>query len=266
MWDPIGALAAASLVLAVLCAAWIAFDEVKRPQHMGIMDVVWPVTALYSGPIGLWAYLSFGRAPPAAHRRHASSMVHMRHRSGEASAPHPAHNTPARDAPARNSANRIAPSQIAKSALHCGAGCTVGDLLAEMLLALAPGIALALGWRTLWQDRIYSAWILAFILAFAFGILFQYLAIRPMNPEMSARRALIRALQADTLSLTAWQVGMYAVMGAANFWIFPALLGVPLIGGSLTFFWVMQFAMMAGFLTTYPVNRWLIARGIKEAM
>ena len=32
-------------------------------------------------------------------------------------------------------------------------------------------------------------------------------------------------------------------------------------------FWLMmQVAMLAGFLTSYPVNWWLIRKGIKEAM
>jgi hypothetical protein len=29
---------------------------------------------------------------------------------------------------------------------------------------------------------------------------------------------------------------------------------------------IMQIAMLAGFLTSYPVNWWLIRRGAKEAM
>lgn len=32
------------------------------------------------------------------------------------------------------------------------------------------------------------------------------------------------------------------------------------------FWFVMQAAMFAGFLTAYPANWWLIRRGIKEAM
>jgi hypothetical protein len=28
----------------------------------------------------------------------------------------------------------------------------------------------------------------------------------------------------------------------------------------------MQIGMLAGFLTSYPVNRWLLRKGIKEAM
>lgn len=33
-----------------------------------------------------------------------------------------------------------------------------------------------------------------------------------------------------------------------------------------SYWFLMQIAMMAGFLTTVPVNAWLIRAGIKEAM
>ena len=53
-------LSAVSLSVAVICAVFIALDEVKRPQHMGIMNVVWPVTALFGTVITLWGYFSYG--------------------------------------------------------------------------------------------------------------------------------------------------------------------------------------------------------------
>jgi hypothetical protein len=55
-------LAISSLVLAGLCALIIAIDILGgHRQHMGIMSIVWPITALYSGPLGLWAYFANGR-------------------------------------------------------------------------------------------------------------------------------------------------------------------------------------------------------------
>lgn len=36
-----------SLVVAFLCAAVIVIDEIRRPQQMAVMNIVWPVTALY---------------------------------------------------------------------------------------------------------------------------------------------------------------------------------------------------------------------------
>ena len=39
----------------------IAIDVRNHPQKMTVMNVVWPITALYFGPLTFWAYYSFGR-------------------------------------------------------------------------------------------------------------------------------------------------------------------------------------------------------------
>jgi len=84
---------------------------------------------------------------------------------------------------------------------------------------------------------------------------------------LRAGRSLRRvAIKADTLSLTAWQVGMYALMAVAYFRVFGDLLRVKLHTNSAEFWFTMQVAMTCGFLTSYPVNWWLVTRGIKERM
>jgi hypothetical protein len=50
-----------AIILGVLTAIAIAFHEVAHPQHMKIMNVVWPVTGLYVPVIGWWAYTGLGR-------------------------------------------------------------------------------------------------------------------------------------------------------------------------------------------------------------
>ncbi|MEQ1352507.1 MAG: hypothetical protein ABLT11_00730 [Candidatus Acidiferrum sp.] len=50
-----------SLAVAFSCALWIALDELKHPQKMWIMNLVWPVTALYFSVAAVWAYYKFGR-------------------------------------------------------------------------------------------------------------------------------------------------------------------------------------------------------------
>ncbi len=45
-----------SIALAVAAALVIVTDlAAGRRQHMGVMNVVWPVTALYAGPLALAA-------------------------------------------------------------------------------------------------------------------------------------------------------------------------------------------------------------------
>ena len=138
-------------------------------------------------------------------------------------------------------------------ALHCGSGCTIGDILVEALLSVTTIAILS--------NSLYNSWLIDFIAAFLIGILFQYYAIKPMK-KLSAGEALKAAVKADTLSLTFWQVGMYGWMAIAMFLIFHRRLEA-----SEPIFWfMMQIAMLLGLVCAYPINWWLIKKGIKEKM
>src|ERR1700753_3010512 len=53
-----------SLVLIWLgfgCAIVIAVDEWQHPQRMWIMNLVWPLTALFGTVVWLWFYFRYGR-------------------------------------------------------------------------------------------------------------------------------------------------------------------------------------------------------------
>lgn len=58
--DAVGRLCAVGLGLRKIVIA----DLTRNRQTMWIMDIVWPLTALHSGPFGLWAYLAIGRDTP----------------------------------------------------------------------------------------------------------------------------------------------------------------------------------------------------------
>jgi hypothetical protein len=138
-------------------------------------------------------------------------------------------------------------------AFHCGTGCTLGDLIAVNLVPIFPLVIFGRG--------LYGEWLIDFVLAFIIGIVFQYYAIKPMK-QLPKGKVIIAALKADTLSLLFWQIGMYGWMAISDFLIFRRVLTA-----SEPIFWLMmQLAMLAGLLTAYPVNWWLIRKGIKEAM
>jgi Domain of unknown function (DUF4396) len=236
-------LALASLWLAALCACGILIDVLRHPQHMWIMSVVWPVTALFGSVVAVWGYLKYGRL--AMHEKAQVAMDRGEEMPHKALTPFPA--------------------KVGKGASHCGSGCTLGDICAEWLAFLVPAIAAWFGWKWLFQDKMFAVWILDYLFAFGFGVAFQYFTIKPMR-DVSVGVALKEAIKADALSLTAWQVGMYGFMAIAHFYIFKQLLGAPLPVNSVEFWFMMQIAMLAGFMTAYPVNWWLIRRGIKEAM
>lgn len=219
------------LISGGLSALIIAVDLVSGyKQHMWIMNVVWPITALYSGPLGLWAYFKLGR--PSSHKTMHMNGHHEGHMAGM---------------------TRPFWQSTALAATHCGAGCTLGDLCAEWLIVLIP--------FTIFGMEIFGAWALDFGFAYVFGIAFQYFTIVPMR-KLSFGKGIVEAVKADTISLISWQVGMYGWMAIATFLVF----GHELPKTSPVFWFMMQIAMLVGFATAYPVNAWLLRVKIKEAM
>lgn len=236
-------LSIAFLILGAACAAGIAADVARHPQRMGIMDLVWPVTALFGTGATAWMYVRYGRLAakqpgPAAHGDGKDG-------TGHALVPFPV--------------------MVAKGALHCGSGCCIGDICAEWLAFFVPSVAVWFGWQHLFAEKMFAVWVLDFVFAFALGVAFQYFTIVPMR-HLGRLEGIWQAVKADTLSLTAWQVGMYGFMAVAKFWLFGALLGAALDADSPEFWFMMQLAMLCGFVTSYPVNWWLLKAGVKEKM
>lgn len=228
-------LASASLALALACAALIAVDLARRPQKMWIMNLVWPLTALFGSLVWLGGYFAWGRAQPRGGG------------GGEEKAKPP-----------------FAVS-VAKGASHCGAGCALGDLIAEWAAFAWPGLAVAFGWGAIFPEKTFAVWILDFLVAATLGVGFQYFTIKPMR-DLTVREGVWQALKADLLSISAWQVGMYGAMAIGQFaWLKPTYGAIAPVA-SPEFWFVMQAAMLAGFVTAYPVNWWLIRKGVKEAM
>ena len=79
--------------------------------------------------------------------------------------------------------------------------------------------------------------------------------------HLRVRAGLWASLKADTISLTAFEIGLFGWMAVSHFLLFPWLLP-----NNPTYWFMMQVGMMLGFLTSYPVNWWLVKVGIKEAM
>lgn len=59
---------------------------------------------------------------------------------------------------------------------------------------------------------------------------------------------------------------MYGFMAFAQLYLSPRLSGHRARVNEVEFWFAMQLAMVAGFLTSYPVNWWLVRSGIKERM
>lgn len=144
---------------------------------------------------------------------------------------------------------------VVLSTLHCGAGCTLADLVGEWFMFFVP---IAIG-----GSLLAGTWVVDYALALAFGIGLQYAAIRGMERSVPRGEAVKRAAKADILSLTAWQAGMYGWMAVMLFVLGD---GEAMPRTSFAFWFMMQVAMAFGFLLSLPVNVLLIRKGIKKGM
>lgn len=219
------------LGLGFICAGTILFDIFVRGhrQQMGVMEAVFPITALYFGPFALGLYWRWGRN---------TTMSDARDRS--------AHHS-------RSARPRWA--TVAVETSHCGSGCVLGDVISEWIIY---ALALTIAGRALFAEYLGD-----YALALAFGIVFQYFAIAPML-GLGVRDGLKAAAKADFVSLTFFEVGLFSWMAMMAFVFFPE--PHPVMPNSVAFWFLMQIGMMVGFATSWPANVWLLNRGIKVAM
>jgi Domain of unknown function (DUF4396) len=216
-------LSIAALAVALASAAYVLYDIVRcRRQMMTIMKWVWPITALYMGPIAIWAYRTLGLA----------GQQHQEDR-GDSTEP--------------------SWRDVFKAVTHCGAGCTLGDIVGEWGIFIM-GVTLA--GVALWPEYIAD-----FLLAYILGIVFKYFSIAPMR-GLGVKDGLVAAVKADTLALTAFEVGLFGWMVLTSFIFFDHHLHPD----SSVYWFMMQIGMVVGFATSFPMNWWLIKRGLKEKM
>lgn len=203
-------LAVAWITICIACLLAAVAFEIRRPPRMAIMRIVWPVTALYFGPVAIWGLLRSAKSP--------KSFAH----------------------------------EAFDAVTHCGAGCTLGDIIGEISVYAA-------GW-TIGGSMFFASLVVDFCLAFLLGILFQYYTIAPMR-GLGVRDGIIAALKADALSLVAFEVGLFGWMALFQFVLFP---DVAML--STLYWFMMQIGMIVGFWTAYPMNVVLLRTGLKEPM
>ena len=218
---------AAGFASALVIAADIALFGNR--QHMAIMNLVFPLTGLYMGPLAVWAYFTRGR-------RMSHRQMHMHLTTN---APEP----------------RDSWWQVSLSDSHCGAGCALGDVGGEWLVW-------AVGWMIGSTAELGPEYILDLPLAWVFGILFQYFVIAPLRGQVGQLAPLGDAIKSDTLSVLSFEAGLFGWMALSHYVIWQP----PLPIDSSGHWFMMQIGMMLGFLTSWPVNRWLLRNGVKEPM
>jgi Domain of unknown function (DUF4396) len=245
------------LSVCFLCAGALASDIFvnQRRQAMGVMNAVFPITALYFGPFALAFYWRWARAPRRSAasdaRTEVVSMMALAH-TGQPAGP---------DASSSIDERGTAPSErpgwvvMAIECSHCGSGCTLGDVISELAI-FALGLTIA--GLTLPVEYIGD-----YVFAVGLGIVFQYFAIAPMR-GLGVKDGLRAATKADLVSLTFFEIGLFGWMALMAFVFFPA--PHNLMPNVAAFWFLMQIGMIIGFFTSWPANAWLVKRGIKVAM
>jgi Domain of unknown function (DUF4396) len=127
---------------------------------------------------------------------------------------------------------------------HCLTGCAIGEILGLV-------IATALGWGDI------ASIALAVALAFTFGYALTLIPV--LRAGIPRRRAVRLAVASDTLSITTMEL-----VDNAFILLVPGAMAAGL-GDSL--FWLsLGASLVIAFVATFPVNRWLIARGRGHAV
>jgi hypothetical protein len=172
--------------------------------------------------------------PHAGHAHHGREHhADHGHHGGDRQVGHEGHGS-------GGSLNRIA----WMATLHCMTGCAIGEVAGMV-------IGTALGWG-MWET-IGLAVVLAFISGFA---LTMFPLVRSGIPF---RQALGIAFAADFLSITIMEIVDNAVM-----MLIPGTMDAGL---GDAFFWIsLAFALAVAVVAAFPVNRWLIARGMGHAV
>ncbi|SEM86519.1 DUF4396 domain-containing protein [Terribacillus saccharophilus] len=204
-------------------------DVVRHPQEMFVMNIVWPITGLYFPLVGILLYFKLGRKDAKKHNAHNTEHVEHSHDS-----------------------NKPFWQSVLVSTTHCSSGCSIGDLIG------AP-IVFFTGW-TIAGSVLFADYVVEFILAFILGVAFQYYGMR--MKDRSPKEELVNALKADTWSLIAFEIGMFGWMALSHYVFFSNAPNPD----NVIFWFMMQIAMMIGFLTSYPANWMLVKKGIKHAM
>lgn len=138
--------------------------------------------------------------------------------------------------------------QVLGSTMHCAAGDGIG---------IIAGAAVAAYWRLPGWANLS----LEYVLGFGFGwAIFQALAMREMAGG-DYLRSLRQTFLPEFLSMNLLMAGMVVTMHS----LMPHIHGStdPLTG---SFWFVMSMALIGGFILAYPINWWLVAKGLKHGM
>jgi FtsP/CotA-like multicopper oxidase with cupredoxin domain len=204
------------LVVAILSAAYVAWDQFRGNPEPVVMKWGFVLVTLYMGPIGLLLYVMADKEPsPGTHEEFIKPLW----------------------------------KQGVGSTVHCVAGDATGIIVAAVVVALIG--------LPMWQDLIVE-----YVAGFMFGLLiFQALFMRKMMGGTYLQNVR-RSFLPELISMNCMMAGMAPVMVAL-------MMGRDMRAmwpGEPLFWVVMSLGIVAGFAIAYPVNVWMVSRGMKHGL
>ncbi|MBA0037875.1 DUF4396 domain-containing protein [Pantoea sp. BIGb0393] len=215
------------LVLGGCTALMILKDLFRHPHPVRVMNIIWPVTGLYMPFIGWIAWWYLGRKPS---RQQKLALLVSQKIAGN-----PGWQT------------------IFISTSLSAAACIFGDIITIPIITLLKQFAIN---PTLWMQAIICVIVSLFI-----GLLFQFLAIR-QREKLSFVRALLLALKTEIFPLLIYQLGIFIFMALALKFVLNQQID-PLLAA---FWFMLQLAILIGFVFSWPANHFLIKRGLNPAV
>ncbi|EJL90537.1 hypothetical protein AC790_04805 [Pantoea sp. RIT-PI-b] len=215
------------LVLGGCTALMILKDLFRHPHPVRVMNIIWPVTGLYMPFIGWIAWWYLGRKPS---RQQKLALLVSQKIAGNAGW-----------------------QTIFISTSLSAAACIFGDIITIPIITLLKQFAIN---PTLWMQAIICVIVSLFI-----GLLFQFLAIR-QREKLSFVRALLLALKTEIFPLLIYQLGIFIFMALALKFVLNQQID-PLLAA---FWFMLQLAILIGFVFSWPANHFLIKRGLNPAV
>ena len=214
--QPIDIFVYAWLIVALISAAYVAWDQFHGNPEPVVMKWGFVLVTLYMGPIGLLLYVMADKEPtPGGHEEFIKPLW----------------------------------KQGVGSTVHCVAGDATGIIVAAVTVALIG--------LPMWLDLIVE-----YTAGFLFGLLiFQALFMRKTMGGTYVENVR-RSFLPELISMNCMMGGMAPVMvllmmGRDMRAMWPA---EPL------FWMVMSLGVIAGFAIAYPVNVWMVSRGLKHGL
>ncbi|MDZ7278819.1 DUF4396 domain-containing protein [Pantoea eucrina] len=215
------------LAVGACTALMISKDLFHHRQPIAIMNLIWPLTGLYLPFVGWLAWWYLGRVP--SHQTKLTMFIAQK----------------------KYAKTRWHPLFISTSL--SAAACIFGGMMTIPIITL---LNLYVFNPAYWvQETIFV------VTSLLVGLIFQYLALR-QDEEISFWARLLLAFKTEAFPLLIYQSGIFIFMALA----LKFVLNHQLNPMQVTFWFMLQLALMIGFIFCWPANHFLIKRGLRVAI